>query len=266
MLKVSLAQKMGVSENRIKLTFEDKTLEPAEKQLVAFFSGKEAKVVFRDLGAQVGWRTVFLVEYAGPMLIMAAFALWRIKSGRLSDFQVIAALTYIAHFVKREMETVFVHRFSNETMPLLNIFANSGYYWGSAAVIAYFLTHPLYTPPPISQRYTGAALFIISQALNFYAHVALARLRPLGTKVRRVPRGFLFDQITCPNYTFEITAWIGFAFMTRILAAWVFALVSLAILCKWAAAKKRRYLKEFDGVDGRDEFPADRAILFPLVF
>jgi hypothetical protein len=53
---------------------------------------------------------------------------------------------------------------------------------------------------------------------------------------------------------------------TKIAVAWGFALVSLLILSNWAAAKKRRYLKEFDGLEGRDKFPASRAILFPIVY
>lgn len=32
-------------------------------------------------------------------------------------------------------------------------------------------------------------------------HVILANLRPSGTKGYVIPRGFLFNFITCPNYT-----------------------------------------------------------------
>ena len=33
------------------------------------------KVIFKDLGPQVSWRFVFMVEYFGPMAIFAAFLL-----------------------------------------------------------------------------------------------------------------------------------------------------------------------------------------------
>ena len=57
---------------------------------------------------------------------------------------------------------MFVHRFSNATMPIMNIFKNSVYYWGFAAFVAYNNCHPLYTAPPMSQVYAGLGAFIVS--------------------------------------------------------------------------------------------------------
>jgi len=35
------------------------------------------KFYLKDLGPQIAWKTVFLVEYAGPIVITLALILWR---------------------------------------------------------------------------------------------------------------------------------------------------------------------------------------------
>ena len=49
----------------------------------------------------------------------------------------------ILHFLKRELETVFVHRFSNGTMPFRNIIKNSvHYHFLSGVLLAYAVYGP----------------------------------------------------------------------------------------------------------------------------
>ena len=265
-LKSALAPKIGIPAHRMRLTTEAgvglEGPETALSKFPEFSKNPNVTLVGKDLGPQVSWRTVFLVEYLGPILVVLGEIIFLGRANNLTNFQVTCIACYLGHFVKRELETVFVHKFSNDSMPIANLFKNSFYYWGSAAAIGYYLSHPLYTAPSGLMRKFGLLIFLASEFLNFFTHAALSKLRPAGTRVRRVPRGIFFDQITCPNYTFEVLAWIGFAMMTQVLAAWVFALATIFILSNWALAKRRRYVKEFDGLEGRDKFPKRWAI-FP---
>uniref|UniRef100_A0A670K7F0 Very-long-chain enoyl-CoA reductase n=1 Tax=Podarcis muralis TaxID=64176 RepID=A0A670K7F0_PODMU len=152
--------------------------------------GTTATLYFRDLGAQISWVTVFLTEYAGPLLIYLLFY-FRVPFiyGHKYDFTSskysvvhLACICHSFHYVKRLLETLFVHRFSHGTMPLRNIFKNCTYYWGFAAWMAYYINHPLYTPPAYGHEQVKLALiiFLFCQLGNFSIHIALRNLRPAG--------------------------------------------------------------------------------------
>lgn len=78
----------------------------------------------------------------------------------------IAAACWSIHYAKRLFETVFVHRFSHSTMPIMNLFKNCAYYWGFTAYVSYHVSHPLYTSPSDLQVYAGLAGFLVSVSLK----------------------------------------------------------------------------------------------------
>jgi len=134
-----------------------------------------------------------------------------------------AAGAWSVHYVKRLLETIFVHRFSHTTMPLRNLFKNCSYYWLFAMYVAYHTNHPLYTAPSKFQFHIGSIIFVLCELGNLSIHLALRNLRPSGTTVRKVPMPTknpftaLFLLVSCPNYTYEIGSWIGFTVMTSCL-------------------------------------------------
>ena len=121
----------------------------------------------------------------------------------------------LGHYIKRELETLFVHRFSNDTMPFFNLFKNSFHYWFIFGVInMYFFLHPDYTPPKWASENTFLAIggaFAFFEFLNLMTHITLKNLRRPGSTERGIPKGWGFDLVSCANYFWETLCWLAFA-------------------------------------------------------
>lgn len=230
------------------------------------------KIYVKDLGPQIGWKTVFIWEYAGPFVIyvLTAYRPWilygdKAESTELSTTAKVALMCWSVHYLKRILETIFIHRFSHGTMPLRNIFRNCGYYWGFSLYVAYHVNHPLFTPPPILLQLIGLLLFIICEMGNLSIHILLKNLRPAGTTVRKIPLPnsfpltFLLNYVSCPNYTYEFGAWVGFTLMTSCVPAGIFALAGMYQMTLWAIGKHRNYIKEFKN------YPKQRKAILPFL-
>ncbi|KAM0013116.1 putative oxidoreductase [Helianthus debilis subsp. tardiflorus] len=230
-------------------------------------------VVFKDLGPQVSYRTLFFFEYLGPLILYPVFYYFPVyqffgyKDERvIHPVQTYAMYYWCLHYFKRIMETFFVHRFSHATSPLSNVFRNCAYYWTFGCYIAYYVNHPLYTPVSDLQMKIGFGFGLVMQVANLYCHIILRNLRsPSGNGGYQIPQGFLFNIVTCANYTTEIYQWLGFNIATQTVAGYVFLVVAASIMTNWALAKHRRLRRLFDGKEGRPKYPRRWVILPPFL-
>ncbi|KAF5794866.1 putative oxidoreductase [Helianthus annuus] len=230
-------------------------------------------IVFKDLGPQVSYRTLFFFEYLGPLLLYPLFYYFPVYQylGYQTKHVIYPVQTYTLyywclHYFKRIMETFFVHRFSHATSPVSNVFRNCAYYWTFACFIAYYVNHPLYMPVSEFQMKIGFGFGLIMQVANLYCHIILRNLRGRnGNGGYQIPRGFLFNFVTCANYTTEIYQWLGFNVATQTVAGYIFLVVAASIMTNWALAKHRRLKKLFDGKEGRPKYPQRWVILPPFL-
>lgn len=215
----------------------------------------QSTIYVKDLGPQIGWRTVFIIEYAGPIFIHPlVYALrpyiYHSAPQEGSQLQAVSLLLIVAHFVKRELETMFVHRFSASTMPFRNVFKNSFHYWVLAglniAAWIYAPTSPTAKDPNLLLMYIGIALYVLGEFGNLRVHLALMNLRSPGGTERVIPQGPLFDLVTCPNYMTETISWLGVWIVSNFsFSVLLFFIVSVGQMMAWAKKKENRYRKEF---------------------
>lgn len=171
-------------------------------------------------------------------------------------------IAWVVHYVNRTFIFPLRTRTKGKRMPILipltAIFFNlvngglNGYYLGFVRTYdASWLTTP--------QMIIGGSLFVIGMAVNIISDEKLLRLRKPGEKGYKIPKGWLFKYISCPNLAGEMVEWIGFAVMTWSLPGLTFALWTIANLLPRALEHHKFYQKQFP------DYPKERKAVVPFV-
>jgi len=258
---------------KLALVGEKKALDDDVKLNDIGLSENNVELTAKDLGPQISWKTVFLIEYAGPLvihpIIFNAPKLFYGNDFQHSELQNYLYAFVLLHFVKRELETLFVHRFSHATMPLFNVFKNSAHYHIlSGLFLAYGLYGPGLSAAAVRGTYKddprllliGTIVWAWAEFSNLATHITLRNLRPAGTKKRAIPTGYGFDLVSCPNYFFEAVAWTAVSILSGSLVAWLFTAASCGQMGIWAIKKHKAYKKEFGA-----QYPK-RKIMVPFIW
>jgi len=103
-------------------------------------------------------------------------------------------------------------------------------------------------------------LFFAGFAINHHSDGILRQLRTLGETVYKIPRGGLFERVSCANYFGEIIEWCGWAIAIWSLPGLVFAVWTAANLVPRARAHHNWYPIQFP------DYPPQRRALIPFVF
>ncbi|TVY38479.1 putative enoyl reductase, partial [Lachnellula occidentalis] len=259
-------ERLGIYDSSKKLLKDRRAILSQQESVMA-----DQELLVKDLGPQLSWTTVFVIEYLGPILIHLAVPLllrpyiYR-TSAPLSSSQYLSMAMIAAHFLKREYETLFVHRFSLATMPFFNIFKNCGHYWVlSGFNLAYWVYAPTsYTAqssPTIDKlNIVGIVLYLFGEISNAHTHVTLSKLRSKGETERKIPKGYGFGMVTCPNYFFELIAWTGVLCVTRSWATVLFIGVAWGQMHLWAVGKEKALRKQFP-----DTYKKKKHVIVPFV-
>lgn len=173
---------------------------------------------------------------------------------------IIAAL-WAAHYINRSFIYPFRQKDQKKKMPVIIMFSAiafnfmngflNGYYIGNFGF--QYTNSWLYSIPFI----LGLLLFIGGMVINFRSDAILLSLRKPGEKEYKIPRGFLFESISCPNHFGEIIEWTGFAILSFNIASLSFAVWTFANLAPRAIAHHLWYQKHFP------EYPKNRKAVIP---
>ena len=171
---------------------------------------------------------------------------------------------WTVHYFNRSVLFPLRTKTSGKKMPMIIMFSAvffnlinasiNGYWFGfvSPAYPENWLTDPRFI--------LGGIIFITGFIINQAADKKLIGLRKGGKTGYYIPRGGLFNYISCPNFFGEIIEWAGFAIMAWNLPALSFAVWTAANLIPRALDHHKWYKSHF-----REEYPKSRKAVIPFV-
>jgi steroid 5-alpha reductase family enzyme len=109
------------------------------------------------------------------------------------------------------------------------------------------------------QFITGVLLFISGFIINKTADEKLRRLRDGNREEYVLPRGWLFEYISCPHYFGEIIEWGGWAIITWSLPGLAFFVFTFSNLFPRAVTSHRWYKMHFQ------DYPSGRKAVIPFL-
>lgn len=241
-------------------TWAEIILAGAALAAVSFVTAPYGRFSRRGWGATMGNRAAWVtMELPAVLGFAAVFLLGR---HRFEAVPLLLGSLWMFHYLYRTFLFPARLRTRGKRMALAIVAMAFGFNCLNAYVVARWISHLgeyradwLWDP----RLMLGVLVFALGWAVNFRADGMLIALRRPGESGYRVPRGWLFEYVTCPNYFGEIVEWFGFALATWSLPGLAFALFTAANIGPRAFSTRRWYRREFP------DYPPGRKALIPFV-
>ena len=206
---------------------------------------------------QIGW---MIQEGVAPIFISIWFWLGHIEKTHASYF---FYSLYMAHYIYRSYIFPFRTNTKGKKIPLVicgsAVFFNAcntfilGYFLGNIG--GNYSDEYFFTP----RFFLGFAVFVSGVFINVKSDNILIALRKPGETGYKIPQGFLFKYISCPNLFGEMIEWFGFALMIGSLAAYSFPIWTIVNLLPRAIDHQKWYHQKFA------DYPKERKAVIPGV-
>jgi len=217
--------------------------------------------------AGTGWGPMIPVRWAwiameavSPILFLVAFV-W---SKHRDPVAVVLMCLWVGHYVYRAFIFPFLLRPGSHLMPLsvvlMSVLFNS--INAGANGIYLFVAGSGYSASWVQDPrfFIGVGLFTTGFIIHLVSDRSLRHLRGRDETGYKIPKGGLFNYISCPNYFGEIIEWTGWAIATWNLAGLSFAVWTIANLMPRARAHHKWYVRTFP------DYPSKRRAVLPFIF
>jgi hypothetical protein len=169
---------------------------------------------------------------------------------------------FCLHYFNRSFIFPFRLHTSSKKMPVVIMASGIFFNLCNSFLLGYYFTHfaNYETGWLTDPRFiAGIILFFTGLVINWKADNILIHLRRPNETDYKIPRGWLFDFISCPNMLGELIEWLGFAILCWNMPALAFFIWSAANLVPRAMSHHRWYKNKFQN------YPAERKAILPYI-
>lgn len=179
-----------------------------------------------------------------------------------NTYSLFFAGLYTVHYINRSFIFPLRTQTKGKQMPLMIALSAMLFNSVNASSIGYYLSNVTKYPADYFLHWNfiiGLILFVIGFYINYKSDGILIHLRKPGETGYKIPEGFLFRYISCPNHFGEMLEWFGFMLLIWNLAGVSFFVWTVSNLLPRALHHHKWYLQNFA------DYPKDRKAVFPFV-
>lgn len=226
--------------------------------LLQFVTAPYGRHVKKGWGPQVSNKLGWIIMEAPSFFIILYFYLRFDQSAYAS----LLSFLWLIHYLNRTFIYPFRIRTKGKKMPLIIVGSAIFFNCINAGLNGYFLAY--FESYAVNAFYQwnfvlGLILFLAGFVINQKSDHILIHLRKPNETGYKIPKGFLFKYISCPNLFGELIQWTGFALMAWNLPAVTFLVWTFANLVPRALKHHQWYQNQFE------DYPKNRKALIPNI-
>lgn len=204
---------------------------------------------------KLGW---ILMEGWAPVVFLTVYFYFF----KQDNYAMIFATLYVAHYIHRSFIFPLRTRTDGKQMPLMIALSAMLFNSVNASINGYYLSALADYPADYFLHWNfiaGFVLFITGFYINYKSDDMLIKLRKPGETGYKIPQGFLFRYISCPNHFGEMLEWFGYLLMCWNLSSLSFFIWTASNLLPRALHHHKWYKQTFP------DYPKERKAVLPFV-
>ena len=191
--------------------------------------------------------------------------------GDYSYKNILVILPFLIHYIHRTFVFPFVIHSSKNNPLEITLMAFTFCFFNAIMINRSVLQFCAYETNFWLYYIYGLITFCCGMYINIYSDYSMIRQRNANNEQTTgskyiIPRGFMYELISCPNYFGELTEWLGFTVLSYSFSGLVFFVSTFANLFPRAIQYHQWYQNKFKDQFSTDKELASRKAIVPFLF